>query len=266
MVTNNKLPALLPTQVLLVSKVKPFTFFTNFSVWRSDKKNGVFFQNQSLQDSYYSLLENQCTKCSEPPFRSFKFLRDHMRKAHNLYYCDICTDNLKLFPSEFKTYTRSELTQHRREGDKDDTSHKGHPLCQFCDDRFLDNDQLHAHLRKTHFWCHFCESDGRQDYFQDYRVLRRHFREEHFLCEEAQCKNEKFTSVFRTRLDFQAHRASAHTKGLSKAEVKQLKQLDVGFSYGREREEEEQSAVRKPRHVGRGGDHTSRGARNGQGR
>ena len=211
-------------------------------------------------------MENKCTKCSEPPFRTFKLLRDHMSKTHNLFYCDICTDNLKLFPSEFKAYTRKDLVQHRREGDKDDTSHKGHPLCQFCDERYLDNDQLHAHLHKNHFWCHFCESDGKQDYFSDYPSLRRHFRAEHFLCEEAQCRNEKFTSVFRSKLDLQAHRASAHTKGLSKAEVKQLKQLDVGFTYSREREEEEMAANRRSRHTGRAGESASRGARSAYGR
>ena len=212
-------------------------------------------------------MEYKCIKCSEPAFRTFKQLRDHMIKAHDLHYCDICVDNLKLFPSEFKTYTRGELTIHHREGDKDDSSHKGHPVCHFCDERYLDNDQLHAHLRKTHFWCHFCESDGKQDYFCDYPVLRKHFKEEHFLCEEGPCRNEKFTSVFRSKLDLQAHRASAHSKGLSKAEAKQLRHLDVGFSYTRERDDEESAPSRRPRNAsGRGGDYGNRGGRSGPGR
>lgn len=247
-------------------QVRPYTSFKNVQQWHCDKKTGIFFQNQSLQDAYHSLMDNKCIKCSVSPFRTFRQLREHMNKAHNLLYCDICIDNLKLFPSEFKTYTRKDLVVHRRDGDKDDTSHRGHPLCEFCDDRYLDNDQLHAHLRKNHFWCHFCESDGKQDYFKDYPLLRRHFRVEHFLCEEGQCKEEKFTSVFRSKLGLQAHKASAHTKGLSKAAVKQLKQIDVGFTYSREREEEEPSSVRRPRFAGRGGDHIMRGARGAQGR
>ena len=24
-------------------------------------------------------------------------------------------------------------------------------------------DQLHSHLHKVHFWCHFCEGDGKQE-------------------------------------------------------------------------------------------------------
>lgn len=247
-------------------QVKPYTSFTNVQQWRCDRKNGVFFLNRTLQHAYYSLMDNKCVKCSEPSFRTFKQLRDHMHKAHNLHYCDICTANLKLFPSEFKTYTRRDLDVHCREGDKDDTSHRGHPLCEFCGERYLDNDQLHAHLRKNHFWCHICENDGKQDYFKDYPSLRRHFRVEHFLCEEGHCKEEKFASVFRSKLDLQAHRAGAHTKGLSKSAVKQLKQLDVGFTYSREREEEEPISLRRPRFAGRGGDYITRGARGAQGR
>ena len=52
------------------------------------------------------------------------------------------------------------LAQHRRVGDPEDKSHKGHPLCKFCEERYLDNDELVRHLRKDHFFCHFCDSDG----------------------------------------------------------------------------------------------------------
>ena len=36
------------------------------------------------------------------------------------------------------------------QGDPDDTSHRGHPLCKFCDERYLDNDELLKHLRRDH--------------------------------------------------------------------------------------------------------------------
>lgn len=38
-------------------------------------------------------------------------------------------------------------------------------------------------------------------YYDTYDDLRIHFRKEHFLCEEEDCKEEKFTSVFRTEID-----------------------------------------------------------------
>lgn len=160
-----------------------------------------------------------------------------MNKIHDFHYCDICVENLMLFPSEFKVYTRQGLTKHRRDGDQDDSSYKGHPLCVFCDERYLDNDALHSHLHKNHFWCHFCEADGNQDFFNTYALLRQHFKKDHFLCEEGPCRQEQFTAVFRTKIDLQAHRANVHSKGLSKAEVKQIRQIDTGFTYGSSRED-----------------------------
>ncbi len=192
----------------------------------------MVFETNSLYHEYETLRQNICDKC-EPKevFRTFRQFRSHMSKMHNLLYCEICVDSLKLFPSEFKTYTHSLLIKHRREGDPNDTSYKGHPMCKFCDSRYLDKDILHAHLRTDHFWCHICESNGRQDYYKDYPLLRKHFREEHYLCEEGPCREEKLTCVFRSKIDLQAHKAAIHTRGLSKAEVKQMKQVELGFSY-----------------------------------
>lgn len=67
---------------------------------------------------------------------------------------------LQIFTSERKCYPRKDLAQHRRKGDADDTSYKGHPLCEFCDKRYFDNDELLKHLRRDHYFCHFCESSG----------------------------------------------------------------------------------------------------------
>ena len=227
--------------------MKPFSSISMVGL-RSDRKYGLFFETQSICNLYKSLRENKCSKCSDTQtFRTFHQLRDHTRKAHDLVYCDICIENLKLFPSEFKAYTRQDLIRHRRDGDPDDKSHKGHPLCKFCDERYLDNDALHSHLRKNHFWCHFCENDGRQEYYDNYTLLRQHFKKDHYLCEEGQCKHEKFTSVFRTKLDLQAHRASTHTKGLSKAEAKQLRQIDVGFTYARDADDSNENVPPRAR-------------------
>ena len=217
----------------MVDTPKPYSSVSTMG-FRTDRKHGFIFEQPHLYDIYRSLRDHRCTRCPEgPTFRSFSQLRDHHRRAHDLIYCDICVENLKLFPSEFKLYTRQELTQHRREGDPGETSYRGHPMCRFCDERFLDNDALHSHLRKHHFWCHFCESDGKQEFYENYPLLRQHFKTEHFLCVEGPCRHEKLTSVFRTKIDLQAHRASQHTKGLSKAEVKQLRQLQVGFTFDR---------------------------------
>lgn len=209
-----------------------------FKDWLSVQKYGLFFKTRKFLNKFNSIVDNRCPICPEfLSVRNFRKLREHVSKAHNLHYCDICVNNLKLFPSEFKMYSRPELTTHRREGDRDDSSYKGHPCCQFCDERYLDNDALHMHLRKNHFWCHFCESDGKQDYYKNYHFLRSHFREEHYLCEEGNCKQDILTSAFRNEIDLKAHRASTHSKGMSKAEVKQMRYVPVDFSYGRAEED-----------------------------
>lgn len=74
--------------------------------------------------------------------------------------------SFQIFTYERKWYSRKDLARHRMQGDPDDTSHRGHPLCKFCDERYLDNDELLKHLRRDHYFCHFCDSDGAQDYYR----------------------------------------------------------------------------------------------------
>lgn len=66
----------------------------------------------------------------------------------------------------------------------------------------MDSDELFRHLRRDHLYCHFCDADGKHQYYNSYNDLRAHFLEEHYLCDEGDCKNEQFTSVFRTDIDF----------------------------------------------------------------
>ena len=87
---------------------------------------------------------------------------------------DVCSSDLpvpsapfpQIFTHERKWYSRKDLARHRMQGDPDDTSHRGHPLCKFCDERYLDNDELLKHLRRDHYFCHFCDADGAQDYYR----------------------------------------------------------------------------------------------------
>lgn len=202
-------------------KTRPRQHFRNF---------GIYHEGPDSQAKVDELLQHKCPECGAI-FKSFPLVKDHVRKIHSCYYCDICLKHLKIFTHERKCYTREALVKHRREGDLDDKSHRGHPSCKFCDDRYLDNDDLLLHLRKNHFWCHLCEKDGCQDYFPEYKELRQHFLGSHFLCEEDECLHEKYTSVFRTKIDFQAHKAQKHSNKLSKAEARQARQLDVDITF-----------------------------------
>ena len=200
----------------------------------SEEKYGIVFQNEIVRNKYKELLRNDCSLCKEKK-DTFDELRRHMRHKHERQYCDICVKNLKIFPHEFRVYTRSELVLHRKTGDPDNRSYKGHPQCDFCSERYYDNDELLLHLRKNHFWCHFCEKDGKQEYYYNYDELRSHFRDEHFLCEENECIHEKYTSVFRSDIDYQAHKLAKHSKKLTKLAAKQARQVNVEIDYGKRR-------------------------------
>lgn len=143
------------------------------------------------------LLQHECPLCPDSrAFPAIVELEQHMRKQHELFCCKLCVKHLKasrgewgrgegqrgdlfllkmwrtfpltfqIFTYERKWYSRKDLARHRIHGDPDDTSHRGHPLCKFCDERYLDNDELLKHLRRDHYFCHFCDSDGAQEYYR----------------------------------------------------------------------------------------------------
>ncbi|XP_011888776.1 PREDICTED: zinc finger protein 598 isoform X6 [Cercocebus atys] len=195
-----------------------------------EKKYDIYFADGKVYALYRQLLQHECPRCPElPPFSLFGDLEQHMRRQHELFCCRLCLQHLQIFTYERKWYSRKDLARHRMQGDPDDTSHRGHPLCKFCDERYLDNDELLKHLRRDHYFCHFCDSDGAQDYYSDYAYLREHFREKHFLCEEGRCSTEQFTHAFRTEIDLKAHRTACHSR--SRAEARQNRQIDLQFSY-----------------------------------
>ncbi|KAK2585767.1 hypothetical protein KPH14_010376 [Odynerus spinipes] len=216
-------------KVVFTREIKPFRYLRKGNLL--DTRYDIYFDNVDIQEKFYELLADVCTICEDKKvFSNFQSLKDHMRHQHELHYCDLCVENLKIFSRERRCYTRSELAQHRRKGDIDDRSHKGHPLCEFCDQRYMDNDELYRHLRRDHLYCHFCDADGLHQYYSSYEYLRDHFRQEHFLCEEGMCVDEKFTSVFRTDIDLKAHKTSVHGKQLSKAAAKQARTLELEFT------------------------------------
>lgn len=197
-----------------------------------NKKYKICFANLQIQKAFYDLLDHPCPKCDSKSFYSFDALKEHVRKEHELFYCDICVSHLKIFSFERKCYNRQELALHRRKGDPDNTSHRGHPLCQYCDLRYLDRDELFRHLRREHFFCHFCDADGSNQFYADYDSLCDHFRTVHYLCQEGDCASEQFTAAFRTEIDLKAHIANVHSKSLGKQQAKQARTLQLEITLG----------------------------------
>uniref|UniRef100_A0A8C6TEJ8 RING-type E3 ubiquitin transferase n=1 Tax=Neogobius melanostomus TaxID=47308 RepID=A0A8C6TEJ8_9GOBI len=195
-------------KVVFVKKLEVFSSlpYQNFPC---DKKHDIYFKDERIYAQYRHLLLPECIHCPEPKvFSRFEELEQHMRKQHELFSCKLCSKHLKIFSYERKWYTRKEL---------------------FCDERYLDNDELLKHLRRDHYFCHFCDADGSQEYYCDYRYLSEHFRESHYLCEEGRCATEQFTHAFRSEIDYKAHKAAAHSK--NRAEARQNRQIDLQFNY-----------------------------------
>ncbi|XP_060921469.1 E3 ubiquitin-protein ligase ZNF598 [Labrus mixtus] len=216
-------------KVVFVKKVDAFSSLP-YQQFTCEKKHDIYFGDERIYAQYRHLLLPECVRCSEPKvFSKFEELEQHMRKQHELFCCKLCSKHLKIFSHERKWYNRKELARHRAHGDPDDTSHRGHPLCKFCDDRYLDNDELLKHLRRDHYFCHFCDADGSQEYYSDYPYLSEHFRDSHYLCEEGRCATEQFTHAFRSEIDYKAHKAAAHSK--NRAEARQNRHIDLQFNY-----------------------------------
>ncbi|KAJ8413513.1 hypothetical protein AAFF_G00080200 [Aldrovandia affinis] len=216
-------------KVIFVKKLEPFAAIAS-QHFQCEKKYDIYFSDGKIYAQFRRILQSECPECPEPRvFSKFEELEQHIRKQHELFCCKLCAKHLRIFTHERKWYNRKDLARHRTQGDPDDTSHRGHPLCKFCDDRYLDNDELLKHLRRDHYFCHFCDSDGAQEYYSDYQYLREHFRESHYLCEEGSCNTEQFTHAFRTEIDYKAHKAAVHSK--SRAEARQNRHIDLQFNY-----------------------------------
>jgi len=220
-----------------LSETKTKIDLTAFSPIDDTGVCGIYYPTKSdwIRRKAEKLLRNFCPMC-KTEFESFDLLRRHVQQKHRALYCDLCVEHLNLFPHERKYYTRAELVQHLRQGDKDDKSMRGHPLCKFCNDHFLDNDQLYKHMRQEHHYCHLCTSDS--VYYSTFALLRDHYRSAHFLCEIDQCRDVQFTNVFPNEFEFRAHQAAQHSK--NRATARQLGKVQVEFQSTNPRDRRQQ--------------------------
>ncbi|KAH8254078.1 hypothetical protein KR032_008346 [Drosophila birchii] len=222
-----------PWQVLFTLEKLPYRELEANN--RSDfysKKYRIGFCSADIQQKFFKLLDHPCPKCDAPPYRTFQGLRNHVRSEHSLHYCDLCVETLKIFTFERRCYTQQELQLHNTKGDPDNRSHRGHPLCEYCKKRYVDRDELFRHLRREHYFCHFCDADGCNEFYNDYADLADHFRQEHFLCEEGKCATEQFVGAFRNEIEYKAHVANVHGKSLNKQQAKQTRTLQLEITLG----------------------------------
>ena len=62
-----------------------------------DKRYQICFEDDGLKKSFEELLMHACHLCTTKPiFRTFKQLDTHVRREHELFYCELCATDLKV--------------------------------------------------------------------------------------------------------------------------------------------------------------------------
>ena len=85
---------------------KPYQLLA-LNLYPMDKITKIHFENASLQDVFEQLLVHICYTCPlKPTFQNLQILKDHLRKEHELFYCDLCVENLKVTFNFFQTRHR----------------------------------------------------------------------------------------------------------------------------------------------------------------
>jgi len=118
------------------------------------------------------------------------------------------------------------------------TGFTGHPKCKFCNQSFYSYDEFHQHSREKHERCHVCDRinahrgipDAQPRYFVNYDELWKHFSTDHYPCGAAECLEQKFV-VFESEIDLKAHIMEAHMGRATKAELRDMRRVEVNFQY-----------------------------------
>lgn len=190
----------------------------------------IYFENETCLEEFHYLQEFRCQVCytDDALFSNLKELENHLKKYHELFYCRLCVDHIKVFPVERKYYNKRDLLRHKKTGDPDNKSYKGHSSCHLCNTMFFDEDDLLSHLKKDHYNCHFCDPARIKMFFDNYSSLKQHFLDKHFICQEGLCKDEEITSAFANKFDLQAHKAQVHGTG----RINRHMVVDLEYDFG----------------------------------
>ncbi|KAI4301669.1 hypothetical protein L6164_034922 [Bauhinia variegata] len=172
-------------------------------------------------------------------FKNIEQLKSHLHHRHRLFMCNLCLEGRKIFVSEQKVYTKTQLDQHIKTGNSvidgnecERGGFMGHPMCEFCQNPFYGDNELYSHMSTEHYTCHICQRrhTGQYEYYKDYDDLENHFREKHFLCENEECLAKKFV-VFATESDFKRHNAGEHKGCIYLSRHNVVHQIPISLRY-----------------------------------
>ncbi|CAH8557729.1 unnamed protein product [Schistosoma turkestanicum] len=190
-------------RVAIMRSFVPFDSI-DVSLLRHDSKFDFMFPDREIEQHYLNMLKSICPICGEEK-KSLSALNRHTTLEHQLSYCDLCIRYARLLPCEFVLMKPADLTKHRS-WDKD--KKRGHPLCDFCQERFYEMEDLIVHIRDLHFLCDLCMTSGKFVVFRQQNELLDHYGESHHLCSE--CRAQQRISCFATEDRLGLHRFQEH--------------------------------------------------------
>ncbi len=79
-----------------------------------DNRNAICFENDNVRRDYNKLLRHKCPYCEkEQPvlFNDFRRLSSHVKREHEMNYCDLCTDFLQVYPVKSSSFVQELLNQ-----------------------------------------------------------------------------------------------------------------------------------------------------------
>jgi len=241
---------------------KLFEDFKDLEIIAQNAALGIKYDDQAICDDATLLLRYNCPEeTCDRACLGWPDLHRHVKHEHNRVMCDLCTRHKKVFTHEHELFTAAELRRHERHGDDqpgsgNQSGFKGHPECQFCNQRFYSVDELFIHCRDKHERCHICErsrpADQQPQYYFNYDTLEAHFRKAHYVCPDSQCLEKKFV-VFEYEIDLKAHQLEVHPNGLSKTAMRDARRIDISH-FQDVRSVQPQNDGRRRGGGGRGGD------------
>ena len=213
-------------------------------------KMNVRYESSQLRTQFKKMWQLYCPVggCSasmgksNQPFPHVRSLRKHLSSKHGAFLCMVCESSGKTFKCDLETFeSKAALQRHR----------KTHPMCEFCNEHYLDDEELFAHLSEQHEVCNLC--DEAHQYFESPATLAEHYSSAHHPCPRG-CNAG--LCAFRSKEGLQEHMLRAHASEMSRAERARLRQLDqIEFTFadsGAERVSAETADSRRSLGGGRG--------------
>ncbi|KAF6779054.1 hypothetical protein AHF37_01650 [Paragonimus kellicotti] len=196
-------------RIVIMDRLIPFDEIITSDL-RHDSQYDFMFPTLDIEKHYRNMLKSCCPVCGEEK-KSLSALNRHTTLVHQLSYCDLCIRYSRLLPCEFVPMKQSDLLEHRK-WDKD--RKKGHPMCEFCEERFYEMEDLISHIRDRHFLCDLCMTMGRFEVFREQCELLQHYGDSHYLCIE--CRARQRISCFATEERLGLHRFQEHPDEVAK--------------------------------------------------